>query len=83
MGMWTVFIPHMLWYVSSLYSDGVARVFTASQERKASPDQIAVSSVVKSVCVRWLKKQVQSCLLVHFHHHALSLFDKVSSYFTP
>ena len=39
----------LLWYVSSLYSDGVARVFTASQERKASPDQIAVSSVVKSV----------------------------------
>ena len=72
----------LLWYVSSLYSDGVARVFTASQERKASPDQIAVSYVVMSVGML-VKKQVQSCLLVHFHHHALSLFDKVSSHFTP
>lgn len=68
----------LLWY-SFLYSDGVARVFTASQERKASPDQIAVSYAVMSVGML-VQKKVQSCfeaLLVHFHHHALSVFDKM------
>ena len=49
----------LLWYFC-LYSDGVARVFTASQERKASPDQIAVSCVVTAVCML-VKKQVQIC----------------------
>ena len=65
----------LLWY-SSLYSDGVARVFTASQERKASPDQIAVSYVVMSVGML-VKKQVQSCFEVLLVHYALSLFDKM------
>ena len=58
----------LLWYFS-LYSDGVARVFTASQERKASPDQIAVSCVATAVCMLVKKQVVVKFYWRHFHYH--------------
>jgi len=44
-------------------------VFTASQERKASPDQIAVSCVATAVRMLVKKQVVFKFYWRHFHYH--------------
>ena len=84
MGMRTVFIPHTLCCGMSPPCTVMELLVCLQHLRREKRLLIRLLWVMLlNLCVRWLKKQVQSCLLVHFHHDALSLFDKVSSYFTP